>query len=157
MHSTSPHWITVNQFSYEWFVLRGILPALLIFSPFITVLQVFEIDDVKAWKSVLISATSYALGLFMISKAPWYLLPLAWAWTGTAVTGVRSAFLWYGLKFTTFSLIKFWVVFASFLAPVLLTEPWCILLLVSKTIQWSNSFLFSSTLEVLCYRPWLCT
>ncbi|PNX83761.1 omega-6 fatty acid desaturase chloroplastic-like, partial [Trifolium pratense] len=48
---------------------------------------VFEIDDVKAWKTVLISATSYALGLLMISKAPWYLLPLAWAWTGTAVTG----------------------------------------------------------------------
>ncbi|KAI3814671.1 hypothetical protein L1987_14315 [Smallanthus sonchifolius] len=48
---------------------------------------VFEIDDGKAWKSVLISATSYALGLFMISKSPWYLLPLAWAWTGTAVTG----------------------------------------------------------------------
>ncbi|GAU18329.1 hypothetical protein TSUD_202180 [Trifolium subterraneum] len=50
--------------------------------------KVFEIDDVKAWKTVLISATSYALGLLMISKAPWYLLPLAWAWTGTAVTGV---------------------------------------------------------------------
>ncbi|CAF2068670.1 unnamed protein product [Brassica napus] len=49
--------------------------------------EVFEIDDVKAWKSVLISVTSYALGLFMIAKAPWYLLPLAWAWTGTAVTG----------------------------------------------------------------------
>ncbi|TKY54705.1 Omega-6 fatty acid desaturase [Spatholobus suberectus] len=49
--------------------------------------KVFEIDDVKAWKSVLISVTSYALGLFMISKAPWYLLPLAWAWTGTAITG----------------------------------------------------------------------
>ncbi|KAL9326089.1 hypothetical protein ACSQ67_006734 [Phaseolus vulgaris] len=49
--------------------------------------DVFEIDDVKAWKSVLISATSYALGIFMISKAPWFLLPLAWAWTGTAVTG----------------------------------------------------------------------
>ncbi|VVA22261.1 PREDICTED: fatty acid desaturase [Prunus dulcis] len=49
--------------------------------------KVFEIDDVKAWKSVLISATSYAFGLYMISKAPWYLLPLAWAWTGTAVTG----------------------------------------------------------------------
>ncbi|KAL5070769.1 hypothetical protein RYX36_021656 [Vicia faba] len=49
--------------------------------------KVFEIDDVKAWKTVLISATSYALGLLMISKAPWYLLPLAWAWTGTAVNG----------------------------------------------------------------------
>lgn len=52
--------------------------------------QVFEIDDLKAWKSVLISVTSYTLGLFMIAKAPWYLLPLAWAWTGTAITGVSS-------------------------------------------------------------------
>ncbi|XP_010525809.1 PREDICTED: omega-6 fatty acid desaturase, chloroplastic-like isoform X2 [Tarenaya hassleriana] len=49
--------------------------------------EVFEIDEAKAWKSVLVSATSYALGLFLIAKAPWYLLPLAWAWTGTAVTG----------------------------------------------------------------------
>ncbi|CAH2040979.1 unnamed protein product [Thlaspi arvense] len=49
--------------------------------------KVFEIDDVKAWKSVLISVTSYALGMFVISKAPWFLLPLAWAWTGTAITG----------------------------------------------------------------------
>ncbi|KAH9620954.1 hypothetical protein KSS87_004413 [Heliosperma pusillum] len=49
--------------------------------------QVFEIDDMKAWGSILISVASYALGIFMIAKAPWYLLPLAWAWTGTAVTG----------------------------------------------------------------------
>ncbi|KAL6596059.1 hypothetical protein ACP70R_014966 [Stipagrostis hirtigluma subsp. patula] len=49
--------------------------------------QVFEINDLKAWTSVLISVTSYALGLFFTAKAPWYLLPLAWAWTGTAVTG----------------------------------------------------------------------
>nr|CAD1825644.1 unnamed protein product [Ananas comosus var. bracteatus] len=49
--------------------------------------KVFEIDDLKAWKSVLISVTSYALGIFVIAKAPWYLLPLAWAWTGTAATG----------------------------------------------------------------------
>ncbi|KAK1323106.1 hypothetical protein QJS10_CPA02g01281 [Acorus calamus] len=49
--------------------------------------KVFEIDDIKAWKSVLISVTSYALGICMIAKSPWYLLPLAWAWTGTAVTG----------------------------------------------------------------------
>ncbi|KAJ3677211.1 hypothetical protein LUZ60_002935 [Juncus effusus] len=48
---------------------------------------VFEIDDRKAWKSVLVSICAYALGLFLISKSPWYLLPFAWAWTGTAVTG----------------------------------------------------------------------
>uniref|UniRef100_A0A7C9CIB8 Fatty acid desaturase domain-containing protein n=1 Tax=Opuntia streptacantha TaxID=393608 RepID=A0A7C9CIB8_OPUST len=49
--------------------------------------KVFDIDDMKAWGSVLISVTSYVLGIFMIAKAPWYLLPLAWAWTGTAITG----------------------------------------------------------------------
>nr|GMD28842.1 omega-6 fatty acid desaturase, chloroplastic [Ipomoea batatas] len=49
--------------------------------------KVFEIDNFKAWKTVLISVTSYSLGLYMIAKAPWYLLPLAWAWTGTAITG----------------------------------------------------------------------
>lgn len=54
------------------------------------ILKVFEIDDMKAWKSVLISVTSYVLGLVMISKSPWFLLPLAWAWTGTAITGVSA-------------------------------------------------------------------
>ncbi|KAL8138563.1 hypothetical protein V2J09_004564 [Rumex salicifolius] len=49
--------------------------------------KVFEIDDVKAWGSVFVSVTSYALGIYMIAKSPWYLLPLAWAWTGTAITG----------------------------------------------------------------------
>jgi omega-6 fatty acid desaturase (delta-12 desaturase) len=51
---------------------------------------VFQINDLKAWITVLISAVSYSLGLFMIAKSPWYLLPLAWAWTGTAVTGVSD-------------------------------------------------------------------
>ncbi|CAI8605222.1 unnamed protein product [Vicia faba] len=65
------------------------LPETLTLKDVITSLskKVFEIDDVKAWKTVLISATSYTLGLLMISKAPWYLLPQAWAWTGTAVNG----------------------------------------------------------------------
>lgn len=49
--------------------------------------EVFEIDDFKAWKSVVISLASMALGLAMIANAPWYLLPLAWAYTGTAFTG----------------------------------------------------------------------
>lgn len=62
--------------------------TLTLFTYQICPMKVFEIDDVKAWKSVLISVTSYALGILMISKSPWYLLPLAWAWTGTAVTGV---------------------------------------------------------------------
>nr|AFK34579.1 unknown [Medicago truncatula] len=87
--------------------------------------KVFEIDDVKAWKSVLISATSYALGLLMISKAPWYLLPLAWAWTGTAVTG----FFVIGhdcahKSFSTNKLVEDIVGTLAFLPLIYPYEPW---------------------------------
>ncbi|CAM6093094.1 unnamed protein product [Calypogeia fissa] len=50
--------------------------------------EVFEINPWKAWKSVAITIAAYALGIFWIAKAPWYLLPFAWAWTGTAATGL---------------------------------------------------------------------
>lgn len=49
--------------------------------------EVFEINDLKAWRSIAVSVAAYAAGLFMIAKSPWYLLPLSWAWTGTAATG----------------------------------------------------------------------
>jgi fatty acid desaturase len=67
----------------------GVFPIHL-FNSHQCVSQVFQINDLKAWITVLISAVSYSLGLFMIAKSPWYLLPLAWAWTGTAVTGVSD-------------------------------------------------------------------
>ncbi|CAJ2679772.1 unnamed protein product [Trifolium pratense] len=87
--------------------------------------KVFEIDDVKAWKTVLISATCYALGLLMISKAPWYLLPLAWAWTGTAVTG----FFVIGhdcahKSFSTNKLVEDIVGTLAFLPLIYPYEPW---------------------------------
>jgi len=50
--------------------------------------QAFEINDFKAWRMVLLTLASFGLGEFLIYNAPWYLLPLAWAWTGTAFTGV---------------------------------------------------------------------
>ncbi|KAL0286450.1 UNVERIFIED_CONTAM: Omega-6 fatty acid desaturase, chloroplastic [Sesamum angustifolium] len=53
----------------------------------VTLRDIIDTLPKKAWKSVLVSVTSYALGIFMIAKAPWYLLPLAWAWTGTGITG----------------------------------------------------------------------
>lgn len=37
---------------------------------------------------VLLTLASFGLGEFLIYNSPWYLLPLAWAWTGTAFTGV---------------------------------------------------------------------
>ncbi|XP_038695420.1 omega-6 fatty acid desaturase, chloroplastic-like [Tripterygium wilfordii] len=87
--------------------------------------KVFEIDDVKAWKSVLISVTSYALGLLMISKAPWYLLPLAWAWTGTAVTGLFS--IGHDCAHKSFSrnkLVEDIVGTLAFLPVIYPYEPW---------------------------------
>lgn len=102
--------------------------------------KVFEIDDVKAWKSVLISATSYALGLFMISKAPWYLLPLAWAWTGTAVTGVCSKHL----SLSYIGSCNF--LHSLFFFPVTM-------IYLSQLIPFSFCL---SNCEVFCYRSWLC-
>ncbi|BBN09957.1 acyl-lipid omega-6 desaturase (Delta-12 desaturase) [Marchantia polymorpha subsp. ruderalis] len=50
--------------------------------------EVFEINNFKAWRTVAITAVSYTLALFLISKSPWYLLPFAWAYAGTAATGL---------------------------------------------------------------------
>jgi hypothetical protein len=82
----------------------------------------------KAWKSVLVSVTSYAFGLFMISKAPWYLLPFAWAWTGTAVTGVSSVHI---LSLLIHNLVSF-----------------------ASMLQVSSVSYFCFSLnEVFCFRP----
>lgn len=51
-------------------------------------LQVFELDHGKAWRAVLTSIVSMAVCEYLISIAPWYLLPFAWALAGTAFTGV---------------------------------------------------------------------
>lgn len=59
----------------------------------------------KAWKSVLVSVASYSLGLVMIAKAPWYLLPLAWAWTGTAITGVSLIQIFFLVASLSLSLL----------------------------------------------------
>ncbi|OAY66541.1 Omega-6 fatty acid desaturase, chloroplastic [Ananas comosus] len=75
---------------------------------------VFEIDDLKAWKSVLISVTSYALGIFVNCKSSWYLLP--WLGHGLAqhdrvslpspslssVRGMHWLFLLYSMLFHFF-------------------------------------------------------
>lgn len=53
-------------------------------------LQVFELNELRAWSAVLISICSMAACIYAISIAPWYLLPLAWAVAGTAFTGVSS-------------------------------------------------------------------
>lgn len=49
--------------------------------------EVFQKDMAKAWKTVVITLLSVALAEYLIYISPWYLLPLAWAFAGTAFTG----------------------------------------------------------------------
>ena len=51
-------------------------------------LQVFEVDDRKAWSAVLLTTCSVLASIALIAYSPWYLLPLAWVFAGTAWTGV---------------------------------------------------------------------
>ncbi len=47
----------------------------------------FQKDPRKAWRSVLLSVAAVAVGYGAIALSPWFLLPLAWFFTGTALTG----------------------------------------------------------------------
>ncbi len=48
----------------------------------------FQKDPLKAWRSVAITIAAVALGYATIALSPWFLLPLAWFFTGTALTGL---------------------------------------------------------------------
>lgn len=50
--------------------------------------ECFQKDRRKAWTSVVINVLMVGLGYWAISIAPWYLLPSAWIFTGTALTGL---------------------------------------------------------------------
>ncbi|BAZ27398.1 fatty acid desaturase [Kalymmatonema gypsitolerans NIES-4073] len=49
--------------------------------------ECFEQDRRKAWTKVVLSVLMVGLGYFSLTIAPWFLLPLAWIFTGTALTG----------------------------------------------------------------------
>ena len=49
--------------------------------------EVFAKNPFKAWRSVAISVVAAVLGYLAIAFAPPYLLPLAWFFTGTVLTG----------------------------------------------------------------------
>jgi len=50
--------------------------------------EVFDIDDRKAWGAVALTTGAVAASIAMIAYSPWYLLPFAWAFAGTAWTGM---------------------------------------------------------------------
>jgi len=49
--------------------------------------ECFTKDVYAAWKTGLISLCAAALGYFCLIFSPWFLLPIAWIFTGTALTG----------------------------------------------------------------------
>ncbi|KAK9842044.1 hypothetical protein WJX81_005821 [Elliptochloris bilobata] len=50
--------------------------------------SVFELNMWRAWGAVATTAASVVLSVYLIAISPWYLLPLAWAFAGTAWTGL---------------------------------------------------------------------
>ncbi len=49
--------------------------------------ECFQQDRRQAWQSVVASVSMVSLGYVSLIFAPWFLLPLAWIFTGTALTG----------------------------------------------------------------------
>lgn len=47
----------------------------------------FQKNRWRAWQSVLVSVAAAAVGYGAIAFLPWFCLPFAWLWTGTALTG----------------------------------------------------------------------
>ena len=49
--------------------------------------ECFEQNRRKAWTKAMLSVLMVCVGYFSLAIAPWFLLPLAWIFTGTALTG----------------------------------------------------------------------
>lgn len=49
--------------------------------------ECFQKNSRKAWTTVIISLSMAALGYYFLAISPWFLLPIAWIFTGTALTG----------------------------------------------------------------------
>lgn len=49
--------------------------------------ECFQRNRVKAWTMVVVNVLMVGLGYWSIQAAPWFLLPIAWIFTGTALTG----------------------------------------------------------------------
>ena len=50
--------------------------------------EVFVKSPRKAWFKVFLTVSMVALGWAALAVSPWYLLPITWAFTGTAMTGL---------------------------------------------------------------------
>ena len=50
--------------------------------------ECFEQNPLKAWRAVIVNVLLVVLGYFCLATAPWFLLSVAWIFTGTALTGL---------------------------------------------------------------------
>lgn len=50
--------------------------------------EAYQKDDMLALRALAVTIISTGLGLYLIHISPFWLLPLAWIWTGTAATGL---------------------------------------------------------------------
>ncbi|MBD2665914.1 fatty acid desaturase [Richelia sinica FACHB-800] len=49
--------------------------------------ECFQKNSRKAWTTIILSLSMAALGYYFLAISPWFLLPIAWIFTGTALTG----------------------------------------------------------------------
>jgi omega-6 fatty acid desaturase (delta-12 desaturase) len=49
--------------------------------------ECFQLNRRKAWTQAIINVLMVALGYYSLAISPWFLLPIAWIFTGTALTG----------------------------------------------------------------------
>lgn len=61
--------------------------------------HIFQISNLRALRSLLLSISSIALGIYALYLFPWYLLPLGWLFVGTMGCGV-NIFYFQNLKFS---------------------------------------------------------
>lgn len=50
--------------------------------------EVYELDHWRAWSALALTVSTMVLGYVCVACVPWYLLPFAWFFTGTAATGL---------------------------------------------------------------------
>jgi len=50
--------------------------------------EIFNKNMTKAWGQVALTVAAVALSMYIIAIVPWYLLPIAWIFAGTAMTGM---------------------------------------------------------------------
>ncbi|AFY50499.1 fatty acid desaturase [Nostoc sp. PCC 7524] len=49
--------------------------------------ECFQLNPRKAWTQAIINVLMVGLGYYSLTISPWFLLPIAWIFTGTALTG----------------------------------------------------------------------